>query len=265
MAVDLVEESRLLVHALNNRDLSSTLEGRHISIRAKVVGNLVRLLSGSNDLAQAYFIDYLIRNRICKQGDVDRLTTVVMEQWWYEPAVAWAGCRALVLLDDKFRVDADKFLVGSLQAEWALKTGRKGIVISLSALVEKYMRLWSMRPTSQRVQTWLDKLATDTSVRKRFGYQFRKSWAFQYNTLTIAKDMSPDQLTRKVIIQEQFRCTFWMCSANSTFVWRMGQATSSRVFRCGSCCESGGNVSCLDVLAFECRPGWQGVCHFEHG
>jgi hypothetical protein len=113
MAVDLVEESRLLVHALNNRDLSSTLEGRHISIRAKVVGNLVRLLSGSNDLAQAYFIDYLIRNRICKQGDVDRLTTVVMEQWWYEPAVAWAGCRALVLLDDKFKVDADKFLVGS--------------------------------------------------------------------------------------------------------------------------------------------------------
>jgi len=143
MAADLDGQGRLVHHARNTRDQSLPLEGRHISIRGKVVGNLVRLLSGSNALAQAYFTDYLIRNRICREGDVDRLTPAVMEQWWNEPAVAWAGCRALACLDDKFRVDADKFLVGSLLAEWALNTSRKGIVISLSALVEKYLRLWS--------------------------------------------------------------------------------------------------------------------------
>lgn len=199
MTSDLAEGGRLVTHELNDHELRHTLDGRHISIRGKVVGNLVRLLSGSNALAQAYFIDYLIRNRMCREGDVNSLTPVVMEQWWHEPSVAWAGCRALAILDDKFRVDADKFLVGSLLAEWALNTGRKGIVICLSVLVEKYLRLWSLRPTSPRVQIWLDKLATDTSVRKRFGYQFRKIWAFQYNKLTIAKKISPDELTRKVI------------------------------------------------------------------
>jgi hypothetical protein len=77
----------------------------------------------------------------------------------------------------------------------------------LSALVEKYLRLWSLRPTGHQVQTWLDKLATDTSVRKRFGYQFRKTWAFQYNTMKIAKEMSQDEQTRKVIMQQYIMCT----------------------------------------------------------
>jgi hypothetical protein len=215
MAASLAEEDRRAVHHQIDREVNPSLEGRNINLRGKVVGNLVRLLSGSNALGQAYFADYLIRNRICRQGDVDRLTPAVMEQWWHEPAVAWAGCRALVLLDDKFRIDADKFLMGSLLAEWALDTGRKGIVLSLSALVEKYLSLWSLRPTSPQVDIWLDKLATDTSVRKRFGYAFRKSWAFQHNTLTIAKPMSPDDRTRKVFMHK--KCSgvpFWFCTAN---------------------------------------------------
>jgi hypothetical protein len=203
MAADLAEQFRLLAQAQGDPELCQTLEGRNISLRAKVVGNLVRLLSGSNALGQAYFTDYLIRNRICRQDDVAKLTPAVMEQWWHEPTVAWAGCRALALLDDMYRVDADKFLVESLLAEWALTTGRTGIVISLSALVEKYLRLWSLRPTSPRVQIWLDKLATDISVRKRFGYQFRKRWAFQYNTLKIAKEMSSDDLARKVFVHKK--------------------------------------------------------------
>jgi hypothetical protein len=214
MAADLVDQSRFVAHEHNNRALSRTLGGRHITIRGKVVGNLIRLLSGSNALAQAFFIDYLIRNRICQAGDMDRLTSAVIEQWWHEPVVAWAGCRALACLEDKFRVDADKFLVGSLLAEWALNTGRKGIVISLSALVEKYLRLWSLRPTGHQVQTWLDKLATDTSVRKRFGYQFRKTWAFQYNTMKIAKEMSQDEQTRKVIMQQYIMCTLLDVQSN---------------------------------------------------
>jgi hypothetical protein len=215
MAADLDWQDRLVHHARNTCDQSLPLEGRHISIRGKVVGNLVRLLSGSNALAQAYFTDYLIRNRICREGDVDRLTPAVMEQWWNEPAVAWAGCRALACLDDKFRVDADKFLVGSLLAEWALNTSRKGIVISLSALVEKYLRLWSLRPTGHQMQIWLDTLATDTSVRKRFGYQFRKTWAFQYNTLKIAKEISPEDLQCKVIVQQSKPGYLVGCAANT--------------------------------------------------
>jgi hypothetical protein len=203
MAADLAEQCRLLAQAKGDLELCQTLEGRNVSLRGKVVGNLVRVLSGSNALAQAYFTDYLIRNRICRQDDVAKLTPAVMEQWWNEPTVAWAGCGALAFLDDMFRVDADKFLVESLLAEWALTTGRRGIVISLAALVEKYLRLWSLRPTSPRVQIWLDKLATDTSVRKRFGYQFRKRWAFQYNTMKIAKEMSPDDLTRKVLVHKK--------------------------------------------------------------
>jgi hypothetical protein len=198
-----------------NPALCMTLQGRNINIRGKVVGNLIRLLSGSNALAQAYFTDYLIRNRKCRQGDVDRLTPALMEQWWHEPSVAWSGCRALAVLDDKYRVEADKFLVGSLLSEWALKTSRQGIVISLTVLVEKYLRLWSLRPTSPRVNIWLDKLATDTAVRKRFGYQFRKTWAFQFNTLKIAKEMSPDDLTRKAFVHKNSSClSFWMCNVN---------------------------------------------------
>jgi hypothetical protein len=152
---------------------------------------------------------------MCRQGDIDRLSPAVMEQWWNEPSVAWAGCRALAILDDKYRVETDKFLVSSLLSEWAMNTARQGIVISLSALVEKYLRLWSLRPTSPQMSTWLDKLATDIAVRKRFGYHFRKVWAFQYNTLKIAKEMTPDDLTRKVFLYTNSSCVpFWVCNAN---------------------------------------------------
>jgi hypothetical protein len=197
----------------SNSEVCGLFAGRHINIRAKVVGNLIRLLSGSNALAQAYFTDYLIRNRLVRLGDVGRLTPAVMQQWWHEPTVAWLGCRALAILDDDLRVKADKFLVGSLLSEWVLNTTRRGIVIPLHSLVEKYLRLWSLRPTSPQVSVWLDKLATDIPVRKRFGYQFRKMWAFQYGTLKIAKEISPDDLTRKAFVHMNSSCVLcWMRS-----------------------------------------------------
>jgi UDP-2,3-diacylglucosamine pyrophosphatase LpxH len=209
MAADIAEMTDLVLMN-RNRELSPTFAGRHMSIRGKVIGNLIRVLSGSNVLAQAYFIDYLIRNRMCRQGDVERLTPAVLEKWWNEPLVAWYGRRALAILGDEFRVEADKFLVSSLLSEWAMITGRHGIVISLSALVEKFLRLWSLRPTSPQTNIWLDKLTTDMAVRKRFGYHFRKVWAFQYNTLKIAKEMSSDDLTRKVFVHKNSSCVpFW--------------------------------------------------------
>lgn len=239
-----------------NSEVCGPFAGRQINTRAKVVGNLIRLLSGSNALAQAYFTDYLIRNRLVRSGDVERLTPAVIESWWHESTVAWLGFRALAILDDDLRIQADKFLVGSLLCEWVLNTTRRGIVIPLFCLVEKYLRLWSLRPTSPQVSVWLDKLATDTAVRKRFGYQFRKIWAFQYGTLKIAKEISPDDLTRKVFVHLNSSCILcWMCSylkiCSAPHV-----TVSNFVYRCCSSNEPGGNLPWMDVLAFECGACW---------
>jgi hypothetical protein len=74
MAADLAEQCRLLAQAQGDLELCQTLEGRNISLRGKVVGNLVRLLSGSNALAQAYFTDSTRRRR---EVDTSRHGTVV--------------------------------------------------------------------------------------------------------------------------------------------------------------------------------------------
>ena len=149
---------------------------------------------------QGSFVSVSGRTSRLMAGDVDHVTNAQLVRWWNEEQIAVAVCSTLLSLSDGSRILADKFLMSSMLAEFVLQKNRLGIAVSLSSLVEKYLRLWSFRSTAPKVDAWLTKLTHCANARKKFGLHFRQTWAFRYHSLKLCKPLSQQDTNRKVLM-----------------------------------------------------------------
>ena len=103
-------------------------------------------------------------------------------------------------LEDKERVSVDDFLVQSLVYGFVQSQSTLGIVIASSAVVAKYMTLWSYRPRPQQIVIALDAMQRKANRRHAWCRRFRQRWRLEWGITPAGKSISQSDMQKKVDI-----------------------------------------------------------------
>ena len=101
-------------------------------------------------------------------------------------------------LEDKERVRVDDFLVQSVLYDFVQKQSTLGLVVASSAVVAKYMTLWSYRPKPQQIVDALDAMQRKASKRHCWCHRFRKRWRLEWGITPTGKAISQNDMQKKV-------------------------------------------------------------------
>jgi hypothetical protein len=160
---------------------------------------LIFALCGKASLAEYYLISVARRNGHRDQSvHVPRLDLEFMETLLGQDRIGRSVARAFHNLSNKYRLEADKFLMNSLLADYVVQQNLKGVVITADTAIIQYLKLWSHRPVADQTRTWLLKLTHKVNSRKHFGKRFRSEWALQFGALKVKKTLDEDATRRKV-------------------------------------------------------------------
>ena len=172
--------------------------GRYPPKQVRVIALLVWFLSGNADLGMSYVLS---RGKDYELDDVDlnsaAQVTLCVAKWLQDASVIAALHSGLLTLADPHRETADQYLMHSLLIEFIITQNQKGIAVDLVTLIAKYIRLWSLRPMSDKVKRRLVKLVCHRSTRRRFGVNLRREWSLCFNSFSDSRECTPDQIRRK--------------------------------------------------------------------
>ena len=162
---------------------------------------LIFALCGNAALAEYYLISVARRNGHRNQSvHVPRLDLAFMQTLLNVPRIGRSVSRGFHNLSNKYRLQADKFLMNSLLADYVIQQNLKGVVITADTAIAQYLKLWRHRPVAEQTRTWLLKLTHKVNTRKRFGRCFRSEWALQFGALKVKKALDEEATRRKVCL-----------------------------------------------------------------
>jgi hypothetical protein len=189
-------------HLANIRSrITGAREHAHVpSTSSLITAVLIFALSGDASLAEYYLISMARRNgRLQQLVHVPRLDLEFMEALLDNQRIGRSVSMAFHNLSNRYRLEADKFLMNSLLADYVVQQNIKGVVITADTAIFQYLKLWSHRPVAERTRTWLLKLTHKVNARKRFGVRFRSEWALQFGALKVKKALDEGATRRKVL------------------------------------------------------------------
>ena len=175
------------------------MAGRTVPKQVRVVALVVWFLSQNSDLGMSYVLS---RGQEYDLGGVDlfsrRHVALFLAAWLADKSVRDALHAGLSALEDQHRTVADQYLLHSLLMEFVIKQNQKGIAIDLTALIAKYIRLWSHRPMTDIMEKRLAKLVWHRGTRRRFGVNLRREWGLCFNSFEDPRDLTTSQIIAKV-------------------------------------------------------------------
>ena len=117
---------------------------------------LIFALCGNAALAEHYLISVARRNCHRNQSvHVPRLDLAFMQTLLNVPRIGRSVSRGFHNLSNKYRLQADKFLMNSLLADYVIEQNLKGVVITADTAIAQYLKLWCHRPVAEQTRTWL--------------------------------------------------------------------------------------------------------------
>jgi hypothetical protein len=156
---------------------------------------------GNAALAEYYLISVARRNGHRNQSvHVPRLDLAFMQTLLNVPRIGRSVARGFHNLSNKYRLQADKFLMNSLLADYVIQQNLKGVVITADTAIAQYLKLWCHRPVAEQTRAWLLKLTHKVNTRKRFGRCFRSEWALQFGAIKVKKALDEEATRRKVCL-----------------------------------------------------------------
>jgi hypothetical protein len=162
---------------------------------------LIFALCGNAALAEYYLISVARRNGHRNQSvHVPHLDLAFIQTLLNVPRIGRSVSRGFHNLSNKYRLQADKFLMNSLLADYVIQQNLKGVVITADTAIAQYLKLWCHRPVAEQTRTWLLKLTHKVCTRKRFGRCFRSEWALQFGALKVKKSLDEEATRRKVCL-----------------------------------------------------------------
>ena len=177
---------------------ANVMPGRHVPKQVRVIALLVWFLSGKSDLAMSYVLS---RGKEYDLDNVDLMSAahvaLYIVQWLRDASVISAVHTGLAELRDPLRIAADQYLMHSLLIEFIMTQNQKGVAVDLVTAIAKYIRLWSMRPITDKVKQRLARLVWHRNTRRRFGVNLRREWALCFNTFSDSREPTSDQIRRK--------------------------------------------------------------------
>ena len=190
-------------HLANIRSrISSANEYVHVPSTASLItAVLIFALCGDASLAEYYMISVARRCSHRNQSvHVPRLDVEFMQTFLSKKCIGRSVAKGFHNLSNKYRLQADKFLMNSLLADYVIQQNLKGVVITADTAIVQYLKLWSHRPVAEPTRSWLLKLTHKVNTRKRFGKRFRSEWALQLGALKVKKALDEDATRRKVAL-----------------------------------------------------------------
>ena len=162
------------------------------------VAILIWVLSGSLPLAQYFLIDHRKHLLRVEEEQDELVLALQLLAWWRLPAVTASVEAALGDLSHKARIQADQFLVRSLVAEFVLEKNQRGIPVASQHVIEKYLRLWSVRPSCEAVQIDMHQMTWHVNRRTKFLQQLKHEWLLGTGFARPGRALTPPQLSDKV-------------------------------------------------------------------
>ncbi len=186
---------------IGNNLLTARSQAHVPSTPSPITAVLIFALCGNAALAEYYLISVARRNGHRNQTvHVPRLDLAFMQTLLNVPRIGRSVSRGFHNLSNKYRLQADKFLMNSLLADYVIQQNLKGVVITADTAIVQYLKLWSLRDVAEKTRSWLLKLTHNVRARKRFGQQFRTGWALQFGVLKVKKALDANATRRKVFL-----------------------------------------------------------------
>ena len=158
-------------------------------------------LNRQADLAMSYVLS---REQEYDLEEVDVLSSagvaLFIIRWLADRCVRDAVHVGLSTLENSHRMTADQYLMHSLLTEFVITQNQKGVVVDLTSVIARYIRLWMYRPMPEIIKRRLAKLVWHRGTRRRFGVNFRREWALCLNSFTDSRDLTACQIRVKVTI-----------------------------------------------------------------
>ncbi len=176
------------IRALSERVFEIYETTQRPSRRDCVVSVLVWLLSKSLHLTDAY-----LRSR--SHMDLGHFAEVQSNDDESETLFSWFRLiaedvlQALGDIENRSRIRADEFLVRSLVAEFISEQNKRGLTVPTDTAIEMFLRYWTHRPCSLRVQASLMKLTYHRNTGRKFGQVIRAEWMLQFSVIKSARDL----------------------------------------------------------------------------
>ena len=194
----IVQTTIEFIHELSDTVLDFYHTGQRPRRRDCVVSVLVWLLSKSLPLTDAYLRSCSSCPRPDLSDDQSQETQTLQLSSWllaYPDSVL----HALANFEDTLRIRADEFLVRSLVAEIISEQNSEGMTVPTDTAIEMYLRFWTHRPSSLRVQENLMKLTHHRNTRRKFGVLLRAEWMLQFSVIKSARDLAFDEISSRAI------------------------------------------------------------------
>jgi hypothetical protein len=194
----IVQATIEFIQELSDTVLDIYLTGERPRQGVCVVSVLVWLLSKSLPLTEAYLRSWSSCPRVhLAEGESQDTQTLQLSCWLL--TYADRVLHALTHVKDAYRIRADEFLVRSLVAEFVSEQNSKGLTVPTDTAIEMYLRFWSHRPSSLRVQENLRKLTHHRNTRRKFGVLLRAEWMLQFSVIKVARDLEFDEIRSRAI------------------------------------------------------------------
>ena len=181
------------------RFLESQMDALPPPRNVRAVALLIWILSRKADLAMCYVLS---RGKTydldgCDLSDSARVVLFLAE-WLRDEKLRHSLHAGLASLEVRDRIAADVFLVRSLLISYIIQQNANGLTVDLSHAIFKYVKLWSYRPTSERVRARLSRLIWHRNSRRKFGVELRKEWDLTINVFETARELPAHAIRRQV-------------------------------------------------------------------
>jgi hypothetical protein len=125
---------------------------------------------------------------------IDRCT---VEEWVKKSEKDKEVLAILSEINNKTRIEMDKFLIESLVYEFVLENSKKGISVPTAEVISKYIRLWTWRPRPAHIEEELKKLQDHVMFQKNWARRFRQRWNLNWGSCAVVKPLSKADLKKK--------------------------------------------------------------------
>jgi hypothetical protein len=159
---------------------------------------LIQILSDDSRWAIAWVQNWQMRMYVRTFGTPPLPTHALILAWVEKHKTDPELLANLAHIENPERIQADVFLIETLLYEFVQENTRKGISIPSSAVLTRYLRLWSYRPVSIAVNTKLLQLQHSARHRKEWCRKFRLRWRILWGLLEKEKPQSHALLQKKV-------------------------------------------------------------------
>jgi hypothetical protein len=159
----------------------SSLHGFFVASQAQldrflVVAMLIFFITDDFDVALHFLMTRSVKT---PTSAAQTFENAVREVWPYlldDNVFASTCALELLFAQGVLRLQADQFIMESILVGRILDATRRGLVLSLQAVIDEYMSLWMKRSVPAAIVPMLLRLTHHYNTRRKFGVRLRRIW-----------------------------------------------------------------------------------------